>query len=101
MKTFFQDSFKELRHVQWPTPNETKDYFKVVVSFIAVFAVFIFISGTVFSTSLFFAREHLGLSQKTTTTASGTTSPINLQDIKLGSGVTVTPAAKTTSGATK
>ncbi|MDR1988019.1 MAG: preprotein translocase subunit SecE [Candidatus Peribacteria bacterium] len=31
MFKFFSDSFRELKHVVWPTKKETKDYFTIVL----------------------------------------------------------------------
>ncbi len=55
--SFLKESIKEFDHVVWPTSAETSRYFSVVLSVIAVFAVFLFLVGTAFSTSLFAVRD--------------------------------------------
>ncbi|MDF1682976.1 MAG: preprotein translocase subunit SecE [Patescibacteria group bacterium] len=37
MLQFFKDSFRELKHVVWPTKEETIKYFIVVVSILIIF----------------------------------------------------------------
>jgi preprotein translocase SecE subunit len=37
MIKFFKDSFRELKHVVWPTANETKKYFAIIISVLVIF----------------------------------------------------------------
>jgi len=37
MITFIKDSFRELRHVVWPTKQETKNFFIVVITLLILF----------------------------------------------------------------
>ncbi len=57
MFKFLKESIKEFDHVVWPTQAETKKYFSFVGTFIAVFAIFLFIVGSLFSAGIFSARE--------------------------------------------
>jgi preprotein translocase SecE subunit len=49
MIQFFKSSFRELKHVVWPTREETKNYFIIVVSILIVFWIYLFIANTIFS----------------------------------------------------
>jgi len=98
MFKFFKDSLKEFDHVQWPTPTETKTYFKIVTLFITVFAVVLYVTGSLLSSGLFFARETLNIKQPAAITASGATPDINVKDINLQTGAINT--IKADSGAT-
>jgi preprotein translocase SecE subunit len=57
MFKFLKESIKEFDHVVWPTQEETKKYFSFVCTFIAVFATFLFIVGSLFSAGIFSARD--------------------------------------------
>ena len=59
ISAFIHESLYELRHVVFPTPNETRKYFTVVVGCIVFFAVFLFVAGTLFSLGLTSARTAL------------------------------------------
>jgi len=37
MIQFFKDSFRELRHVVWPTKEETKNFFIIVLTVLILF----------------------------------------------------------------
>jgi len=49
MITFIKDSFRELQHVVWPTREETKAYFMMVLVTLILFGLYLFIANTVFS----------------------------------------------------
>jgi len=49
MITFIKDSFRELQHVVWPTREETKSYFMMVLVTLILFGLYLFIANTVFS----------------------------------------------------
>ncbi len=66
MIKFIKESIKEFEHVVWPTPNETKKYFYIVVTMITVFTIFLFIAWNIFSKVLFLAKDNLNLSSKYT-----------------------------------
>lgn len=59
MKQFLKSAFQEIEHVVWPTPQETKQYFIVVVTSIVVFGLFLFILGYIFSQTLFGVKDIL------------------------------------------
>jgi preprotein translocase SecE subunit len=49
MITFVKDSIRELKHVVWPTREETKAYFTMVLVTLILFGLYLFIANTVFS----------------------------------------------------
>ena len=49
MITFIKDSFRELQHVVWPTREETKSYFMMVLVTLILFGLYLFIANTIFS----------------------------------------------------
>jgi len=49
MITFIKDSFRELKHVVWPTREETKKYFIMVLTSLIIFGLYLFIANTIFS----------------------------------------------------
>lgn len=57
MITFFKQSFRELRHVVWPTKNETKKYFLIVVSVLVLFWAYLFIASNLFSSAMFYFKD--------------------------------------------
>ena len=57
MIKFLQDAKKELEHVVWPTRAETKKYFTVVVSMIAICTVVLFVFGSSVTNALFAIRS--------------------------------------------
>ncbi len=44
-----KDSLRELKHVVWPTREETKKYFLIILIFIVVFGAYLFIFNNIFS----------------------------------------------------
>ncbi len=57
MLQFFKDSTRELKHVVWPTAEETKKYFIVVVTILVIFGIYLFIASTFFSEGLLFLKN--------------------------------------------
>lgn len=57
MITFIKDSFRELRHVVWPTKQETKNFFIVVVTLLILFWIYLFIAGSIFSNVMFALKD--------------------------------------------
>ncbi len=45
---FLKDSFRELKHVVWPTRDETKKYFIIVILFIIFFGLYLFVFSNIF-----------------------------------------------------
>lgn len=96
MLRFLRESAKEFDHVVWPTRRETVRYFTIVVSTIVAFAVFLFLVGTSFSTSLFALRSVIN--PVAPTSVSTQQAPeIDLQSL-LGSGMTASGVEVTVSG---
>lgn len=56
MKHLIRDAFQELHHVVWPTGAETKKYFAIVTSVIAVCALVFFLFGSAITSALFAVR---------------------------------------------
>ncbi|MDD3145642.1 MAG: preprotein translocase subunit SecE [Candidatus Gracilibacteria bacterium] len=52
MLQFFKDSIRELKHVVWPTKEETTKYFIIVVTILVVFGIYLFLASTLFSEGL-------------------------------------------------
>jgi preprotein translocase SecE subunit len=53
MLNFFKDSWRELKHVVWPTRGETRKYFVTVMVVLICFWLYLFIASTIFSEILF------------------------------------------------
>jgi len=53
MIKYIKDSIRELKHVVWPTREETNNYFITVVLVLLAFGIYLFIASTVFTKSLF------------------------------------------------
>jgi len=45
---FIKDSIRELKHVVWPTREETKKYFLIILIFIVFFGSYLFIFNNIF-----------------------------------------------------
>ncbi len=56
MITFIKDSFRELKHVVWPTKEETRNYFLIVLFVLIVFWLYLFIASTIFSETLLYIK---------------------------------------------
>lgn len=57
MLSFFKNSFRELKHVVWPTREETSKFFIVVVSILVIFGIYLFIASTIFSGALTYLKD--------------------------------------------
>jgi len=57
MIQFFKDSVRELKHVVWPTKQETTKYFLIVVSVLVLFWIYLFIASTLFSEGLLYLKN--------------------------------------------
>ena len=60
MIQFFKDSFRELSHVVWPTREETRMYFLIVLIVLIVFWIYLFIASTIFSETLLYLKWLIG-----------------------------------------
>jgi len=60
MIQFFKDSFRELSHVVWPTREETKNFFSVVLIILILFWLYLFIANTAFSEVLLYLKQIVG-----------------------------------------
>lgn len=54
---FIKDSIRELKHVVWPTKEETKKYFISVVAILIAFGIYLFIFSNIFSEGLLFLKN--------------------------------------------
>lgn len=54
---FIKDSIRELRHVVWPTREDTIKYFIVVVLTLVLFWLYLFVFSTIFSETLIFLKD--------------------------------------------
>lgn len=57
MIQFFKDSFREIGHVVWPTKEEAKKYFFIVIAVLVLFGLYIFIASTLFTNVIFAVRD--------------------------------------------
>ena len=57
MIQYFKDSVRELKHVVWPTREETRNFFIVVMVILIAFWLYLFAASTVFSEIMFFLRD--------------------------------------------
>ncbi len=57
MIQFLKDSFREMKHVVWPTKEETKKYFMIVVILLILFWLYIFIFSTLFTNVIFYLKD--------------------------------------------
>lgn len=81
MFKFFKESIKEFEHVVWPTKNETRKYFSIVVWLIVCLTLFIFVISSVFSAWLFYAKNaiHPSSAISSQNPASTSNNPTNLK----------------------
>ena len=54
---FFKDSIRELKHVVWPTPAETKKYFIMVLTTLIIFTIYLMIANYIFTEGLFTLKD--------------------------------------------
>lgn len=57
MLQFFKDSVRELKHVVWPTREETKNYFIIVIFVLVLFWIYLFAASTLFSEALLYLKN--------------------------------------------
>ncbi|MDQ7009840.1 MAG: preprotein translocase subunit SecE [Candidatus Gracilibacteria bacterium] len=57
MIKYIKDSIRELKHVVWPTREETNGYFITVVIVLIAFGLYLFIASTVFTKGLFGLKD--------------------------------------------
>ena len=57
MIKYIKDSIRELKHVVWPTREETKNYFVTVTVVLVLFGLYLFIASTVFTKGLFGLKD--------------------------------------------
>jgi len=82
MIKFLKDSVRELKHVVWPTREETKNYFITVMVVLILFGLFLFIASTIFTKALFGLKDMVsdnGSIENTINTE--TNNPINIKTI--------------------
>ena len=53
MITFFKDSIRELKHVVWPTKEESIKYFIMVLTTLILFTIYLAIANFIFTETLF------------------------------------------------
>jgi preprotein translocase SecE subunit len=58
MIQFFKDSLREIQHVVWPSKQEAKKYFFIVVWVLVIFGLYVFIASTLF-TNIIFSLKNL------------------------------------------
>lgn len=75
MIKFITDSIRELKHVVWPTKEETTRYFIIVVGILILFGIYLFFFSTLFTNWLLWVKNIVNPSTQTTITNQ---SPINL-----------------------
>ena len=54
---FIKASIRELRHVVWPTKEDTTKYFLIVVITLLLFGIYLFILSTIFSEGLLYLKN--------------------------------------------
>lgn len=57
MIKFFKDSFREIRHVVWPTKEETKKYFLIIIVVLILFWAYVSLAWTLFSETIFYVKD--------------------------------------------
>lgn len=57
MIQFFKDSIREMKHVVWPTKQETKKYFFIVVVLLILFWLYLFLFSTLFTNVIFSLKD--------------------------------------------
>ena len=73
---FIKNALREIKHVVWPTREETKKYFVVVLSVLCAFGLYLFIVWNIFSQILFGLKEMVNPS-----------APVSIDDIQLPEGL--------------
>lgn len=57
MITFLKDSFRELKHVVWPSWEDTRKYFFIVVGVLIAFWLYVFAASTLFTNIIFALKD--------------------------------------------
>ena len=57
MIQFFKESVRELKHVVWPTKEETKSFFTIVIVILVLFWIYLFIADSIFAQGILSLRE--------------------------------------------
>lgn len=57
MIQFLKDSVRELKHVVWPTKQETTKYFIIVITVLVIFWIYLFLASTLFSEGLLYLKN--------------------------------------------
>lgn len=57
MISFLKDSFREIKHVVWPTKDDTRKYFFIVVWVLVTFGLYIFVASTLFTNIIFALKD--------------------------------------------
>ncbi len=57
MINFIKESIRDFKHVVWPTREETKKYFMIVLTVLIIFWVYLFLANTIFSEILFKLKD--------------------------------------------
>lgn len=82
MFNFFKGSIRELKHVVWPSNDETKKYFTIVLTVLIVFWLYLFLASSLFSQVLFFLKNTIWPNKIETNIPN-----IDLNSIKINTGV--------------
>ena len=72
MMKFITDSIRELKHVVWPTKEETTRYFMIVVGILVLFWIYLFLFSTLFTNWLLWVKNIVNPSTQTTVTNQNT-----------------------------
>lgn len=57
MSNFVKDSLREFKHVVWPTKEDTRKYFILVLSILIIFWLYLFVVNSIFSNILFYLKD--------------------------------------------
>lgn len=57
MIQFFKDSFREIKHVVWPSKADTSKYFFIVVWILVAFGLYVFAASTLFTNVIFALKD--------------------------------------------
>lgn len=57
MIQFFKASIRELKHVVWPTREETKSFFIIVLIVLILLWIYLFLANSIFSESMLYLRK--------------------------------------------
>lgn len=88
---FIKDSIRELKHVVWPTKEDTWKYFITVVTVLVLFGIYLFVFANIFSEGL------LGIKRLVNPTE---TTVIKSGDVTISTGKVSTGTVETNTGST-